>query len=290
VSQHGDLCCRKNPADTAVVCTLLVGCACRNNTFWLIERALLEMSDEADRGHDSAGVASGRSKPKPAESKPRSKASGNDSRMYLLTSYDICAAINSCATSQDYYFIILRFLARLHKAVRNVRLVRSTKDMALIYGASQEPQWPGPTPTPPRMGAHFWDGAYSTCTCELIAIHGWMRAGKKPVDRTEWIIRALKNTPEIEDLRSRVTPLARAIHFAEAYNRGKGRANLDKAVITQLVLQYLDKEGLRSTLRTLESEANAVYQPRDIDDTRLTTLLHVAVKDTDQLWTLSLRA
>jgi hypothetical protein len=112
---------------------------------------------------------------------------------------------------------------------------------------------------------------------------------RKSADRTEWIIRALKNNPEIDDLRGRVTPLARAIQFAEAYNRGKGRANLDKAVITQLVLQYLEREGLRGTLRLLETESNAVYQPKDIEDTRLTSLLHVSVKDTDQLWSLALR-
>jgi hypothetical protein len=118
------------------------------------------------------------------------------------------------------------------------------------------------------------------CLCEAAARRG--------VDRSDWITRALKNNPAVEDIRDRLTPLARAVSFAEMYNKGRGRATMPPKLVTQLVLQYLDREGLKSAQRSLEKECGTQLEVRDVEDPRLLTLLNMTLRDVDQLWDLTI--
>jgi len=111
---------------------------------------------------------------------------------------------------------------------------------------------------------------------------------KRVVDRSDWLSRALKANPAIADLRSRLSPLSRAVAFSEAYNAGRGRSVMPTPVVTQLVMQYLYREGLRSVVQSLEKESGIRYEYKEVDDVRLITLLQMVLRDTDKIWDLTI--
>lgn len=113
-------------------------------------------------------------------------------------------------------------------------------------------------------------------------------AARRGTDRSDWITRALKNNPAVEDIRDRLSPLARAVSFAELYNKGRGRATMPPKLVVQLVLQYLDREGLKGAQRSLEKECGTQLEIRDVEDARLLTLLQTILRDVDQLWDLTI--
>jgi len=117
--------------------------------------------------------------------------------------------------------------------------------------------------------------------------------GKEKVDRSDWMRKVMHRNPDMANLRARIQPLNRAISFCELYNRGRGKMPVPKEMVLQLIMQYLDHEGLRGPLKVLEKESGAPFQFRNLDelqllDSRLITLIMLAINDIETIWDVAM--
>lgn len=103
--------------------------------------------------------------------------------------------------------------------------------------------------------------------------------------KTEWTSKILKTHPHVKNLRERLHPLYRAISFAETY---KGREKVSHDMILELIMQYLEFEGLNPSLRALEKESRYYMDSREIQDCRLYSLLSLVLKDVENIWEISM--
>jgi len=124
------------------------------------------------------------------------------------------------------------------------------------------------------------------------------------IDRSSWLYRALRKHPEITNLRERVNPVARAVTFGRTYNAptadsddnnpssSKGFLSrdtfFDKGKVIQLIMQHLYHEGLKNSAHILSSETKTDYVANELNDSRLVTLLRIALRDTERIWDLTI--
>eukprot|EP01090_Pellita_catalonica_P015814 TRINITY_DN4362_c0_g1_i1.p1 TRINITY_DN4362_c0_g1~~TRINITY_DN4362_c0_g1_i1.p1 ORF type:complete len:588 (-),score=80.76 TRINITY_DN4362_c0_g1_i1:368-2131(-) len=110
------------------------------------------------------------------------------------------------------------------------------------------------------------------------------------IDRSDWVTRALKNNPGIKDLRDRVSPINRAVTFGCEYG-SKEPINsnlLNSNQILQLITQHLDYEGLSATVLSLRQHAKIQQSYPDLNESRLVTLLRIALEDTERIYDLTI--
>lgn len=85
----------------------------------------------------------------------------------------------------------------------------------------------------------------------------------------------------------------RTISFGETYipNRDDIYASLNRNTVTQLILQHLHFEGLKRSRVQLESSTGTKLHPSlfDMNESRLVTVLRIAVKEAERVWDLSMR-
>ncbi|KAJ5078864.1 ras guanine nucleotide exchange factor i-related [Anaeramoeba ignava] len=110
------------------------------------------------------------------------------------------------------------------------------------------------------------------------------------LDRSEWLTYVLKRNPQIKDLRERITPLNRAQNFAKIYKAGLPDVldQLTEETILQLIMQHLVCLGSNKTKETLEKETGVKYEPKYLTDSRLHTLLRMAIRETEKVWDIVL--
>ncbi|KAJ3449290.1 ras guanine nucleotide exchange factor a [Anaeramoeba flamelloides] len=108
------------------------------------------------------------------------------------------------------------------------------------------------------------------------------------VDRRDWSYRVMKKNPELMDLRERINPLSRAISFAKYYSGAKVLVNelLTKKVINQLIMQHFEFEGKSSIREKIEEVMSIPYLDVQLNDSRLRTLLRIALREIENLWDL----
>ncbi|KAJ6233373.1 ras guanine nucleotide exchange factor i-related [Anaeramoeba flamelloides] len=108
------------------------------------------------------------------------------------------------------------------------------------------------------------------------------------VDRRDWSYRVMKKNPELMDLRERINPLSRAISFAKYYSGAKVLVNelLTKQVINQLIMQHFEFEGKSSIREKIEEVLSIPYLDVQLNDSRLRTLLRIALREIENLWDL----
>ncbi|PRP83686.1 hypothetical protein PROFUN_03841 [Planoprotostelium fungivorum] len=112
------------------------------------------------------------------------------------------------------------------------------------------------------------------------------------VDRSDWAARVGTKHKEIAALKERIYPLERACSFAQEYYTDEGSIKAEKRsellkedVIMQLIMQHLEMEGLRQSRKELEKVSGRRYVQRpELTDSRLVTLMRLAVKDTEMVW------
>eukprot|EP00698_Gefionella_okellyi_P013172 TRINITY_DN3592_c0_g2_i1.p1 TRINITY_DN3592_c0_g2~~TRINITY_DN3592_c0_g2_i1.p1 ORF type:complete len:494 (+),score=108.16 TRINITY_DN3592_c0_g2_i1:60-1541(+) len=112
----------------------------------------------------------------------------------------------------------------------------------------------------------------------------------EPVDRSSWRSQALSQKPAIRDLVERLRPFERACKFASLHDVG---TQLVKEALTperliELILQHLTASGLRATRKVLQEEAHIDYVHRELDGSRLATLLLRAVVNAERVFDLSM--
>ncbi|KAL6058729.1 Ras guanine nucleotide exchange factor A, variant 2 [Balamuthia mandrillaris] len=136
------------------------------------------------------------------------------------------------------------------------------------------------------------------------------------IDRSKWKVKAFRNNPELNNLRERLNPLSRAVSFARTYNdttlqqllndsKEENQAFsgglsatllqessvLDPEKVLLLIHQHLKYAGLKQAARVLEKERPhlrpAENQGTD-DESRLQSLLKLAMKDAERVWDLSI--
>ena len=87
--------------------------------------------------------------------------------------------------------------------------------------------------------------------------------------------------------------LYRAITFGETYipNRDDIYGNLNRHMVTQLILQHLQFEGLKRSRLQLESSTGTKLHPHliDMNESRLVNVLRIALKETERVWDLTMR-
>ena len=116
------------------------------------------------------------------------------------------------------------------------------------------------------------------------------------VDRSQWKALALQRNPEIKDLRDRLTPINRAVSFGRVYNYNSSSPGIsshpsylfDKNKLLQLILQHLQYEGLSESVQALEREVELEHFNADLNESRLVTLLRIALEDTERIWDLTI--
>ncbi|KAJ3436490.1 ras guanine nucleotide exchange factor i-related [Anaeramoeba flamelloides] len=106
------------------------------------------------------------------------------------------------------------------------------------------------------------------------------------VDRREWLLLAMKRNPEIKNLRERVIPIARTESFGRLYcsEREEVKDKLTIELILQLIMQHLVTIGFKHTKKVIEEETKVKYKPRYLRDSRLQSLIRVALKNSDYIW------
>ncbi|KAJ3445396.1 ras guanine nucleotide exchange factor i-related [Anaeramoeba flamelloides] len=106
------------------------------------------------------------------------------------------------------------------------------------------------------------------------------------VDRREWLLLAMKRNPEIKNLRERVIPIARTESFGRLYcsEREEVKDQLTIELILQLIMQHLVTIGFKHTKKVIEEETKVKYKPRYLRDSRLQSLIRVALKNSDYIW------
>ncbi|KAF2071514.1 hypothetical protein CYY_007175 [Polysphondylium violaceum] len=112
------------------------------------------------------------------------------------------------------------------------------------------------------------------------------------IDRTLWTVRSLKEHPEIQDIMERVKPISRSIALSQTYASEETLLKHDPLIghdtMLLLILQHLQYEGLSSSKKILEEEANVKYPDYAINESRLVSILRAAIKDSDKIYSLTL--
>jgi len=112
------------------------------------------------------------------------------------------------------------------------------------------------------------------------------------IDRTLWTVRSLKEHPEIQDIIERVKPISRSIALSQTYASEETLLKHDPLIghdtMLLLILQHLQYEGLLSSKKILEEEANIKYPDYAINESRLVSILRTAIKDSDKIYGLTL--
>ncbi|KAJ3425553.1 ras guanine nucleotide exchange factor a [Anaeramoeba flamelloides] len=108
------------------------------------------------------------------------------------------------------------------------------------------------------------------------------------VDRRDWSYRVMKKNPELMDLRERINPLSRAISFTKYYSGAKVLVNelLTKQIINQLIMQHFEFEGKHLIREKIEEVMSIPYHDVQLNDSRLRTLLRIALREIENLWDL----
>lgn len=125
------------------------------------------------------------------------------------------------------------------------------------------------------------------------------------IDRSAWLQKALRKHPELQNLKERISPVSRAVAFGRTYNapstpdsgkegpKPKGTMivgedmYLDKGKILQLIMQHLYHEGLKHSAHVLSGETNTDYMVNELNESRLVTLVRIALRDTERIWDLT---
>lgn len=83
-------------------------------------------------------------------------------------------------------------------------------------------------------------------------------AKMKNIPKSMWEAFAMKKHPEILELRERLRPLSNVISYARNVVSAKTEAKtaMPYQAILQLIMEYLDKEGYKSVIDTIEDECN----------------------------------
>eukprot|EP01098_Paradermamoeba_levis_P016727 TRINITY_DN9231_c0_g1_i1.p1 TRINITY_DN9231_c0_g1~~TRINITY_DN9231_c0_g1_i1.p1 ORF type:complete len:652 (-),score=199.83 TRINITY_DN9231_c0_g1_i1:128-2083(-) len=111
----------------------------------------------------------------------------------------------------------------------------------------------------------------------------------KEINRTEWVLMAMKKYPEIQDLRERLKPATRAATFGMMYNnRTDVKNELTPEIVVQLIMQHLNYEGLKTSRKLLEEESSIEYTNPDLKESRLLSLLRLGIMDTEKVWDLTI--
>jgi len=117
-------------------------------------------------------------------------------------------------------------------------------------------------------------------------------SSKKEADRSEWTMRIRKLNPDIAEIQDRITPIGRSLVFGETYipKRDEIQSSLSKNTVTQLILQHLQSEGLKSSRIELEHSSSQKLNSGFIDmqESKLVNILRVAMREVERIWDLTM--
>eukprot|EP00002_Diphylleia_rotans_P008724 TRINITY_DN1872_c0_g1_i1.p1 TRINITY_DN1872_c0_g1~~TRINITY_DN1872_c0_g1_i1.p1 ORF type:complete len:728 (-),score=130.63 TRINITY_DN1872_c0_g1_i1:227-2410(-) len=113
---------------------------------------------------------------------------------------------------------------------------------------------------------------------------------KDNIDRSNWTAMAMRRHPEVLEMYERLRPLHRATSFGRLYNAGttEVKETLSRNTVYQLIMQHLQFEGMRMSRAQIEDETKIKYANIDLPESRLVTLLRMAIKDVDRVFDLVL--
>jgi hypothetical protein len=107
------------------------------------------------------------------------------------------------------------------------------------------------------------------------------------VPRSQWLPRVMRKHPEVLEFRERFRPLGKISSFGRSLNCGKTevKETLSHQTILQLIMQFLEEEGMEETKQILQVEAKLAYTNSDLfPQNTLLSLLRLGVKDPKHLF------
>eukprot|EP00003_Mantamonas_plastica_P006180 TRINITY_DN1500_c2_g1_i2.p1 TRINITY_DN1500_c2_g1~~TRINITY_DN1500_c2_g1_i2.p1 ORF type:complete len:341 (-),score=105.89 TRINITY_DN1500_c2_g1_i2:76-1098(-) len=110
---------------------------------------------------------------------------------------------------------------------------------------------------------------------------------EKNLDRSKWLATAMRKHPEILELHERLRPFSGKESFGRQVNAGKTEVKevLSRDIVIQLLMSYLEKEGLQNTVAAIEEEAKVAFNPPPfVTETPLVTLLRMGIKDREKMF------
>eukprot|EP01156_Anaeramoeba_ignava_P021511 Anaeramoba_ignava/c19193_g1_i2.p1 GENE.c19193_g1_i2~~c19193_g1_i2.p1 ORF type:complete len:535 (-),score=203.66 c19193_g1_i2:48-1652(-) len=107
---------------------------------------------------------------------------------------------------------------------------------------------------------------------------------------SEWFGYAMREHPDILELRERTRPLSSIESFGRLLSSSKTESKdpLSRNNILKLVEHYLFNLGFKKTLHSLEEESECKFEKPILKDSQLHSLISVALSNIDTLWDLSL--
>jgi len=106
-------------------------------------------------------------------------------------------------------------------------------------------------------------------------------------NRSQWLARVMRKHPEVLEFKERLRPLGKSPSYGRVFNSGKTEVKevLSHQMLTQLILQFLDEEGLKETKRALEEESKIPSNnSENFPEETLSTLLSVGIKDINNIF------
>eukprot|EP01119_Soliformovum_irregulare_P016223 TRINITY_DN4671_c0_g1_i2.p1 TRINITY_DN4671_c0_g1~~TRINITY_DN4671_c0_g1_i2.p1 ORF type:complete len:599 (-),score=177.25 TRINITY_DN4671_c0_g1_i2:33-1829(-) len=112
------------------------------------------------------------------------------------------------------------------------------------------------------------------------------------IDRSSWISRLHERHPQIVELKERLYPLERGISLGREYQSSDPVSRtlqqedlLNPKTVMQLIMQYLEFEGLKKSKALLERELKMKCTvSSDRVECRLVTILRMILKDTERIY------
>ncbi|KAJ6250339.1 ras guanine nucleotide exchange factor i-related [Anaeramoeba flamelloides] len=105
-----------------------------------------------------------------------------------------------------------------------------------------------------------------------------------------WLASVMKSNPQLLELRERSRNLTGQMSFGRLYKTGKTESKQQiggEKMLTQMLIEYLESEGLCETSQTLqeESKTQRVYHYKKND--QLTSLLYTSVQNVGDIWNVN---
>ncbi|KAJ5079686.1 ras guanine nucleotide exchange factor i-related [Anaeramoeba ignava] len=136
----------------------------------------------------------------------------------------------------------------------------------------------------------------NTTTNEIIQTTDYQKHPRKillqdpNIDRSKWFSQIMEKHPGLRDLHERLYPIERAGCFAQIFSFGSTdvKENITEDIVIQLVMQHLKCLGLHKTQEALEEESRVQYQEHYFKNSRLKTLLRVAIMQIEKIFDIVL--
>ncbi|KAJ6248271.1 ras guanine nucleotide exchange factor i-related [Anaeramoeba flamelloides] len=96
----------------------------------------------------------------------------------------------------------------------------------------------------------------------------------------------MKRNQGIQNLRERVVPISRTESFGRIFGTKHEniKDQLTHEIILQLIMQHLSTVGYKKTKKIIQKDSGVQYIPRYLRDSRLQSLVRVAIKNVDTIW------